>query len=52
MYTLIETAKLNGLDPEAYLRHASPITRSTESTSCSLGRGKPSQIKWQHEFRA
>lgn len=36
MYTLIETAKLNGLDPEAYLRFAierianDPVNRVAE----------------------
>jgi transposase len=36
MYTIIETAKLNGLDPEAYLRHLiaviadHPVKRITE----------------------
>jgi len=41
MHSLIGTAKLNGLDPEAYLREAaksssaSPSTRSTASTGCS-----------------
>jgi IS66 C-terminal element len=36
MYTLIETAKMNGLDPEAYLRHVigriadHPINRIAE----------------------
>jgi hypothetical protein len=35
MYTLTETAKMNGLNPEGYLRMcsaASPITRSIAST--------------------
>ena len=40
MYTLIEIARLNGLDPEAYLAtysSASPSIRPTASTSCCLG---------------
>lgn len=40
MYTLIETAKLNGLDPEAYLARslrASPIIRAGGSQNCSPG---------------
>ena len=44
IYSLIGTAKLNGLDPEAYLREvlrASPTIRSSASTSCCLGTSPP-----------
>lgn len=40
IYTLIGTAKLNGLDPQAYVRMCSlvpEITRSTGSTNCCPG---------------
>ena len=39
-YALIETAKLNGLDPQAWLADystASPNIRATASTSCCRG---------------
>jgi hypothetical protein len=43
--TIIETAKMNGLDPQAYLtdilgRTVSTITRLTASTSCCHGTGR------------
>ena len=47
IYSLIGTAKLNGIDPEAYLarcaRRASPTTRSTASTNSCPGTLPPSQ---------
>src|SRR4051794_5493572 len=42
MFTLIETAKLNGIDPQAWLAMcwaASPITPSRGSISCCPGFG-------------
>ncbi|MEZ5860156.1 MAG: transposase domain-containing protein [Geminicoccaceae bacterium] len=42
-YTLIETAKLNGIDPQAWLTDttdASPTTRSTRSTNSCRGLGR------------
>jgi hypothetical protein len=45
MYSLIGSAKLNGLDPEGYFATClseSPTTPSTASTTCSLGRSPPS----------
>jgi len=39
IYSLISTANINGLNPEAYLRHSwsgSPITLPTTPTSCYL----------------
>ena len=33
-YTLIESAKLNGLDPEAYLRHL--LTHTAEHSICRI----------------
>jgi hypothetical protein len=53
--TIIETAKLNGLDPQAYST-ASMITRSTGSTNCCRGIGhrwpllktvKPRKLRYQ-----
>jgi len=47
MYTLIETAKLNGLDPEAYLARsfrASPIIRAGGSQNCSPGYREPNPL--------
>ena len=44
IYSLIGSAKLNGLDPEAYLRHvltASPTTPSTASRNCCRGISPP-----------
>ncbi len=43
IYSLLGTAKLNGVDPEGYCARysrASPITRSTESRSCCRGISK------------
>ena len=38
IYGLVETAKLNGLDPQAFLREVlTRTTRSTASTSCCRG---------------
>jgi hypothetical protein len=41
MYSLIETTKLNKLDPEAYLRNVRPHPRSTVSPNCCHGIGSP-----------
>jgi hypothetical protein len=43
IYTLIRSAKLNGLDPEAYLPTpslASPSTPLIESKTVAMGRGR------------
>lgn len=47
-YTLIETAKLNDVDPQAWLSDVlSRIAdhKITKSTSCCPGTGKPDQVK-------
>jgi hypothetical protein len=44
MYSLIETAKLNGLNPQAYLAdvsRTSPTTRPNASANCCPGIGNP-----------
>jgi hypothetical protein len=50
-YTLIETAKLNCVDPQAGLTHGfwaeSPITRSLVSTNCCLGVTLLKQRNWK-----
>jgi hypothetical protein len=42
LYTLIETAKMNGVDPEAWLRDvlARLLTPPSASSSCCLGSGQ------------
>lgn len=53
MYTLIGSAKLNGLDPEAYLRKCwsgLPTTRSTASQNCCRGMS-PCQRPLKHSPR-
>jgi hypothetical protein len=56
MFTLIHTAKLNDVDPQAWLADVlagSTIITSTDSTSCCLGTGPPRWcvVKWRHECR-
>ena len=49
-YTLIETAKLNGLDPEAYLREVigrladHPINRITQLLPWNIGLASPIRV--------
>ena len=49
IYSLVETAKLNGLDPEAYLREVlgriaeHPINRIGDLLAWNIGRGAPEQ---------
>ena len=49
-YTLIETAKLNGLDPEGYLREAMgriadhPINRTAELLPWNIGVASPIRV--------
>ncbi len=43
MYTIIETAKLNGLDPEAYLRNV--ITRLDDHPAKRIGELLPWNVK-------
>jgi hypothetical protein len=43
MYTIVETAKLNGLDPEAYLR--SLIARIAEHPAKRIGKLLPWNIR-------
>jgi hypothetical protein len=58
IYTLIGSAKVNGIDPEAYLRMycpASPNIRSTASRSGCHGASqqaqKPKEVRWPKEER-
>jgi hypothetical protein len=48
MYTIIETAKLNGLDPEAYLR--SIIARIADHPARRIGELLPWNIKLYSQF--
>jgi hypothetical protein len=43
MYTIIETAKLNGLDPEAYLRHL--IARIADHPARRIGELLPWNVR-------
>jgi hypothetical protein len=52
MYTLIQTAKLNGIDPQAWLADVlASINDTISRTSMSLspGIGRPDLTNWRHE---
>ena len=48
IYYLVETAKLNGLDPEAYLRDVLTRTSATSRDACP-GVGRSHLAIWRHE---
>jgi hypothetical protein len=50
IYTIIETAKLNGIDPEAYLR--SLITRIAAHPAKRVDELLPSNIELSYAFAA